>query len=151
MLETTITKQCSSCKEIKEASEFYKASKNGDGLQSNCKECNRRIAQKFMKKFRDTDEGKERSRQASYEYRHSEKGLQASREAYKKHRIKKVSSACVRNRIKYGLLPHPSTLVCAICQEKQGTQYHHYKGYNGENRYNVIPVCTLCHSHIHCA
>jgi hypothetical protein len=39
--QTGVTKQCHSCKSVKDTSEFHKYSRNRDGLQPYCRECKR--------------------------------------------------------------------------------------------------------------
>lgn len=39
------SKQCSTCREVKPASEFHASHRSRDGLQGNCKPCNTRQAQ----------------------------------------------------------------------------------------------------------
>ena len=51
----------------------------------------------------------------------------------------------VNQRVRFGRMPRPSSLPCHYCA-KQAEHYHHYKGYNFENRYDVLPVCAKCHS-----
>ena len=48
--------------------------------------------------------------------------------------------------INKGLLPHPKTLKCILC-DKQAEQYHHPDYKNFQN--DVMPICIKCHSLIH--
>lgn len=52
-LKTMATKRCTICKETKPLSEFNKNSRRRDGLQSACRECNRKRARAYYERNRD--------------------------------------------------------------------------------------------------
>ena len=149
MSQTIITKFCTRCKQIKPVAEFNKSTTARDGLQNWCKECQRKISREHMRRVRQTEEGKNHCNELSHKYRHTQKGLEMSRRAYRMNREKKIASAFVRQKVKQGHLPHPSTMLCSVCENRQAEHYHHPKGYDRENRLNVIPVCHICHSNLH--
>lgn len=47
------TKRCSSCKEEKSVTEFYRRNNRGDGYQSNCKKCNTKQKSTWIQDNRD--------------------------------------------------------------------------------------------------
>jgi hypothetical protein len=52
--------------------------------------------------------------------------------------------ALVNQRVRFGRMPRASSLDCSNCGDK-AAHYHHHKGYDFENRYEVVPVCVSCH------
>lgn len=71
MSEEIISKRCPKCKQIKPLeSGFDKCHSRKDGHQGHCKTCR----SKYMKKYRQTEEGKVVSRKAAKCYARSEKG-----------------------------------------------------------------------------
>ncbi len=138
------TKRCNRCKKIKDFSEFHKSVDVKDGMQRMCKICNKEYQKVYKRTYRKTDKYKT----SAYEYRHSPQGLLASREVYKRNRIKKLSSACVRYKVKIGKMIHPKLLKCISCIN-QAQEYHHHNGYDKKHCYDVVPVCIVCHNKVH--
>lgn len=149
-------KQCPRCKEFKDFSQFNKNRNKPDGLQNYCKICQA----KANHKYNQSDRGKARAKRIRkteqwkvYQdrYSRSDKGRIANlRKVLKYDRdnpeVKKAHDAVYHAR-RTGKLPYPKTLNCIECG-KQAEAYHHHKGYSKENRLNVVPVCTKCHSAI---
>jgi len=48
MGDVPLSKRCTKCKEVKAVSEFYRCSKNGDGLKCRCKDCRAEYARGYM-------------------------------------------------------------------------------------------------------
>ena len=162
MPETIVTKQCSTCKQIKPLSEFYKHKGKKDGLQSQCKSCKSIYSAKYYrsecgetilkrsKKYQQTEKGKAGHSKSNKKYSQTEKGLAASRQSAKRQSQKypervKAGNA-VNNAIAAGKMPRAKTLKCA-CGE-QAKDYHH-ENYAPENRLKVIALCRQCHTAIH--
>jgi len=143
------SKRCPKCGHTLPASSFYRCRSKLYGIHDWCKECQRKISREHMRRVRQTEEGKNHCNELSHKYRHTQKGLEMSRRAYRMNREKKIASAFVRQKVKQGHLPHPSTMLCSVCENRQAEHYHHPKGYDRENRLNVIPVCHICHSNLH--
>jgi len=166
MSETIQTKQCSKCKKIKPVSEFYPRKDRSFGYYNPCKSCK----SIYKKQYCNSEKGKKildnylkkpgviKKRKISYKkYIQSEKGKKAR---YKiEHSIKRKISRqkhkhkeTIRHKTYYavrtGVLPNISTRRCAICGN-QANEYHHYNGYKIKHYLDIIPLCYICHSHIH--
>jgi len=51
--------------------------------------------------------------------------------------------------VRTGYRPHPNSIPCHVCGhmgDDRRHEYHHHKGYDAANHYDVIPLCTLCHA-----
>lgn len=51
--------------------------------------------------------------------------------------------------VQKGRRPNPNDLYCARCGHKgddRRHEYHHHMGYAARHHYDVIPLCSLCHS-----
>jgi len=59
----------------------------------------------------------------------------------------KAARLAVREQVRSGKMPHVSTLKCVHCG-KQAEHYHHFAGYERENRLLVKPICEACHLEI---
>lgn len=78
MAEQIITKQCPYCKDFKPLSEFYKHKLGKYGYRSECKLC----SLKQVKKFQQTEQGKEVKRKAQRLYRKTQK-CKSTRKIYR--------------------------------------------------------------------
>lgn len=149
-------KQCPNCKEIKPFGRFNKNKSKPDGLQNYCKVCQAIKNHKYnqsskgktrIKRIRKTEQWKVYQDR----YSKSDKGRTSNLRKVLKYdknnpAVKKAHDAVYYAR-KTGKLPNPEILNCAECGNR-AAEYHHYKGYSKENRLNVVPVCTKCHSEI---
>ncbi len=149
------TKRCYTCKDTKPADCFYRHSRSKDGLQDECKSCNKARSL--------TKAGRERSRKSSRKYMRSPRGRKKNSDYAKteKHRkwLKEYREAKVfrtaRSRawgvigsaVYTGSMPSARTLKCVRC-DKQARHYHHHLGYAPEHQRDVIPVCALCHKQL---
>lgn len=53
--------------------------------------------------------------------------------------------------VRTGRRPHPNALACVDCGHvwsdgERRHEYHHHLGYDAAHHYDVVPVCTECHS-----
>ena len=158
MSESIKTKQCSRCKEIKETSKFNPSPKYKDGYFCWCKQCRKEHAREYRKRanrYEIYDKlywKSKRGKIVHKRYRSSKKGKKSACKCSAIHRIKypeqsKAASA-IKHEIKSGRMPHPTTLNCTECRQN-AKEYHHHNGYSEEHRLDVVPVCKLCHIHIH--
>jgi len=74
--------------------------------------------------------------------------LRATKKYVAKNMHKILAAHGITKRVKRGKMPHPTTLECKNCKNK-AIHYHHHLGYDGENRWKVIPLCMNCHMIIH--
>lgn len=151
-------KQCSKCQDWKEEYEFGKN-------RSQCRKC----ISKYYRDYRKSDAGKLAETRARHKYYATERGKQAytrnnkkyrQTESYKiSHRLsnkkyrdthpsKEKARQAVNHAIRDGKISNINTQICSHCGD-QATQYHHYKGYNKENWFDIIPLCTKCHAKEH--
>ncbi len=175
MSETIISKRCSKCKGIKPLYEFTKCRTTKDGLQYKCKSCARNYNQTEeikaqQRAYRKTEKGKALSRIACNKYQKTTKGKAAEKryrqsdkgkartERYRKSEKRKATKKqydilhpeykkagdAINHAIRDGKLPRANTLQCHYCPN-QAKQYHHYKGYEPEHWFDVVPVCIPCH------
>ncbi|HEB26928.1 MAG TPA: hypothetical protein ENI05_03995 [Porticoccus sp.] len=160
MPETIVLKKCSSCKEIKPLTEFYKNCCRKDGYRCYCKDCHTKINQQYWKtkkgklckqkatkKFRQTEKGKLIQQKASSKYLKTEKGRQNHKEYCNKNPEKRKAKNAIASAIRSNKLVRPDTLSCS-CGE-QAMEYHHHKGYDLKHWLNVVAVCHKCHCSIH--
>lgn len=166
MAAEIITKRCSTCKQSKPLSEFYKERSKKDGRTADCKIC--RL--KHQKEYSQTEKGKavlrkghsrysktnknranqkryfqgKKGKAAQKRYLQSEKG-KVTKKRYKIHHPERVAARkAVQSAIKAGQLPRPDSLQCS-CGEP-AKEYHHWHGYEPEHFLDVIPVCIKCHN-----
>jgi len=134
------TKQCSKCKEVKGLSEFCKDKYNKDGLCCQCRKC-RLIARN---RYRSTQQGK--ITEKKYRLREGHKRAQQNR--YVRDFHKRQACNAVNQAVRNNKLKKISLCTCTICNG-QAEEYHHYNGYDIDNRLNVIPLCNKCHRILH--
>lgn len=159
MSDEIITKQCSRCKEIKQASEYYKDKNRKDGLYCWCKTCKRDCCQspagKASQKKSNTrryQANREKVRKYNAEYDRTPKGRASQRKRAAKHRLKNPNQNKAGNKVKIavrgGILPSVKTMKCRECPN-QAKEYHHYLGYDEVHWLDVIPLCIPCHIATH--
>lgn len=162
-------KTCSACGNVKPSSEYY-ALRRG-GLSPSCKSCGRDVSTRYHHENRDDRlkkiaeyqrrnkeqlAARERARRGDPAYRekraHMLRGWRERNREYviTYNRSPQVKARmAVNNAVRRGELPHVSTMTCIRCEEAQAKEYHHYAGYEQENWYRVIPLCTECHGREH--
>ncbi len=113
-------KYCYGCKEWKANIEFCVDLSRGDGLQSLCKLC-------------------------KYEKGYTRKKVQLNVEKRRAHRA-------VQMRVLRGKLKNPNEISCCDCGHignDRRHEYDHYNGYEGDAKFQVEAVCSLCHAQRH--
>lgn len=169
-------KTCSTCKETKDVSEFYKDAQRKDGLRSRCKACCKVTERRWRDANKEHLSTYEAQRYASirdekivYLREHRRENGERyvdSAKAWREANPEKVRVAkrayAVRNPEKHrahervhdavvrGDLPPVKSLPCFVCGA-QSVHYHHVNGYALENIFDVIPLCAKCHRRIHAA
>ncbi len=95
MSNTIITRQCTSCKEVKSTTEFGKSKTGRYGLKAVCKKCrkiehkiwyNNKGGREYKKEYRQTPQGKFVHQKESCKYRNSVKGKIAMKRGVIKYR-----------------------------------------------------------------
>jgi len=138
---------CKKCKIEKNESQFNVKRKS-------CKQCISEYNKNYHLKtyaFNEAKKEKYKEKAALWSKNNPEKRAIIAKKRNIKEKIKFPEKIQCRNlvnqRVKFGRIPKASSLQCNYCF-KQAAHYHHYKGYNFENRYDVLPVCAKCHSSI---
>ena len=126
MAKTIITKRCCRCKQVKSLSHFCKNFSTKDKYHHRCKICHNEANRKYTK----TTKGKK------YYKRYLEQIPQ-----------KRKARRAISNAIRDNKILRANTLQCS-CGE-QAKEYHHHKGYEPEQWFDVIPVCIPCHKQFH--
>lgn len=120
-------KKCYRCGDLKEFTEFNKRSKNKDGHDYICRECNKVVRKKYDKKYSQTDKckdvqskyrqsekgklvpikwyenNKKRALEIQLKYRHTEKGKEKERRYYIKRYEKNKLSISISSNIRHSL------------------------------------------------
>lgn len=144
-------KICSTCSVMKPLDQFTASKKGLGGCRSICKKCSsiafaewrkRRISQdpdyrqkevaRATKWARDNPEAR-----AKIAKRRNQKAQEGSPEKVR-------ARALVNQRVRFGRIPKASSLCCVVCNST-AAHYHHHLGYEFEHRYDVVPVCHVCH------
>lgn len=104
MPEEQTTKRCSKCKATKPRGEFHPRRRSKDGLQSNCKACNRKAALAWNKahpgqreRWRSENKGKERATCAAWR-RANPKKVSQYLAKYSRNNPAKMRQKCARRR-----------------------------------------------------
>ena len=154
-------KTCSKCKIEKDRSEFSKDRSRKDGLYPQCKKCHGKAIKKYSQtdrgkevnrkahcKYRQTETGKETERKSSQAYHRTERGKEVSRKAdRKRYRFsteKLKARIAVSHAIRDGKLTRPSH--CESCFNERFTEGHH-EDYS--KPLDVDWLCTKCHTQLH--
>ena len=70
----------------------------------------------------------------------------------KNHPERAHAHDAVKCAVKAGKLLSPRKFICIYCfsdKPAMATEYHHWIGYQKQDRLSVVPVCRNCHRHIH--
>lgn len=86
-------KFCNTCKQTKATSEFYKASRERDGLQSKCKQCTK----EYAKNYRASNVEKEKQRHAKY-HQENKDAINARTSQWQKNNPEKRRAKSRRHR-----------------------------------------------------
>jgi hypothetical protein len=173
MSDNIITRQCSSCNQVKLLTEFYIDRSRKNGHQHYCKVClnffNKQYRQtekgkKYRKHYCQTKEYKIRKRIGARKYHQSEKGKHTIHKALRKFRHTEKGKALyeryyarpperrkarltVMNAIHSGKLKYARNFKCAYCPAQ--AEHYHHPSYAPDKRLDIIPVCAKCHKLIH--
>lgn len=120
-------KRCTICGEWLPVDQFARDRSRGDGRACRCQTCSKAIW-----------------RRKSFRSRHERADRRAGDKLQARSRI--------NHDMKLGLRPDPNALHCALCGHKgddRRHEYHHAMGYEPEHHYDVLPLCSTCHSKEH--
>ena len=166
-------KLCPKCEVDKPDTAFHKDKTKKSGLSSYCKTCDKsRNRTEQIREYRRRPETRalNRERMVGYRAKYPER-FQVYRETrqpldteyQRKIRAADPSHIHARKAVYWrahtGQMPHPTTLQCGTyvtlgelprrdsdcaCQNT-ANHYHHYAGYDGDNRFQVQALCYTCH------
>lgn len=123
------TKRCSKCKRIKPLEEFYKNNTKSCGRQSACKECIKENDKERLKRYRKTNEGRQ-------------KEIERSAKTRKKYPERDKARVTARRAIKTGEI---KKRACQICGEIK-TEMHHP---DYSKPLEVVFLCLEHHGKLH--
>jgi len=127
MAEQIIKKRCNTCKQTKPISEFYEDRRVKDGHFGKCKQC----LAIYTKIY--------------YRQKQRKRGLLV----HGGRRPDRFSAKnAINSLIHRGKLSKANTNKCAYCHNA-ASLYHHFRGYEPEHHFDVVPVCNKCHSRLH--
>jgi len=157
-----MSKRCTKCKETKELSMFSKRQRSKDGHCNECKECRSRRAKAYNQSehgksvtsaYRRNPANKEKAKQYKKEYYSDPLKLSILNEQKRQYHIKNIDNPSYREKLKArqsvkyavykGLIKKKS---CLACDSKKNLQLHHG---DYSQPYNVICLCSSCHSKLH--
>lgn len=127
-------KRCTKCKQWLPRFRFGADETRWDGLDSTCFECRRQISHDRYTPV--PAEQRKPMGPPRHDPRDGDK-IQA------RHLI--------NLDVKSGKRPSPNDLPCSECGHKgddRRHEYHHHMGYASQHHYDVVPVCTTCHSDV---
>ena len=128
MSDVTVVKVCCRCSRTLPVTEFAKASKNKDGLECRCRQC-------------------EHERQTKRPRRSYQQNAAIHRQAASKHVKNHPEIAAAHHAVWLAVtskkLVPVSTLLCEDCGQ-QAAHYHH-ESYAIADRLNVVALCHDCH------
>lgn len=128
-------KNCIDCRQWKDRGEFVADVSRWDGLASKCRECSSRRHQEYYEPVDALDMaamGPPR---------------EACRDGDKEH-----ARHLINLEVRTLKRPNPNNLFCVKCGHFGGDlrhEYHHHMGYSAEHVYDVVPLCSACHSACH--
>ena len=162
-------KTCAECEKVKPIEDYYLHATGR--RESYCKECARAFGREqyhadheamkarnnaYRQRNKEELSAKERERRADPAYREQcAQELKEWRSRNREHvaaynRSPQVNArSAVNKAVRSGKLPPAWAMVCGICQEAQGAEYHHYNGYEPEHWFDVEVTCTECHGREH--
>jgi len=170
MPETQATKRCSKCKALKPTSEYHPRRRSKDGLQANCKACNRTVAAAWHKahpeqreKWRAGNVVKERQACAAWRHANPRKVSQYLAK-YSRANPDKIRQKCARRRALkrnatvdsprtiaafYRMVREASRLTCYWCGKpvkKKDRQVDHIVPLSRRGAHAVLNLCCSCAS-----
>jgi hypothetical protein len=156
VLEVAMDKRCSSCREIKDVTEFHFNKTGKHGRHNTCKSCRASEKKEYMINYKDKIKHRNRMYNlfnkdviAQWKRDNNNKLREYQRSYNKNNPEKQAARIAIRSAVKAKRIPKVSDLICSICNKKRATHYHHHKGYSTEFALDVIPVCLQCHHNLH--
>ena len=153
MSEIIISKRCSTCKQTKPITKFYKCRNTKDGHHNQCKICRSNSSKKYWRigkgkttyeRYSQNEKVKVNRRKARRKYIKTEKGKATTKRYKQNHSERTKAQIALSNAVRDGKLAPITTLQCSYCP-KQAEQYHHHRGYAPEHWLDFIPACFSCH------
>ena len=123
-------KHCYLCRRWLPASDFGRDKDRYDGLTAACRACRSQRAR------------------ATHRQPKPRRAVLGDRLVRPRDDDKVQARARVNSMVSAGLLPHPSTLPCAVCfhyGDDRRHEYDHYLGYEADHHEAVEAVCVKCH------
>ena len=162
-------KRCTVCNELKALDSFHKRPESKDGHRADCKECKKKVNQKWKKSnpekrkayseqyhldnvvaIREKTkkwqrENREKCREGSRKYRkrHPERGAEYQQGYIEEHPDRYKAHYLVQNAIRSGKLTRPP--ICESCFNERFTEGHH-EDYS--KPLDVDWLCTKCHTEL---
>ena len=142
-LDASSVKVCPSCKQNKSISHFgiRKSGRDAGQARSWCKACEGEYKRANRERYAEHEANRRATNRTEYNR------YMAAYSAKHKDRVAAVNA--VNNAVQAGRMKSASTYVCVICEDAQAEHYHHVSGYAPDHRFDVIPVCRLCHEREH--
>ena len=134
-------KKCSKCGETKEVSEFYKKHTSKDGLQSSCKDCKRKIDQKWH----NNNKEKEDIRRKKHHKENREKEYKQYKERSKKAMESSPLHITYSAIHKWAKTHVPKPNFCVICNEIKDLQLASINHSYTKNIEDWMWLCQSCH------
>ena len=145
-------KTCTKCRLELPENQFQFTLSNGKRIQrARCGKCMADYHREYCKKRAeiDSDFKKKRIEQAvEWSKKNKEKRSRIAIARNKRELAlfpeKVRARALVNQRVRFGRMPHASSLQCEKCGNS-AHHYHHHKGYVKPHVYDVVPLCRTCH------
>lgn len=162
-MSNSIMKCCSHCKqEFPATTDYFNRNKSTiDGLFHWCKKCKAASD----KKYRNTEQGKNtrnrnrktekaknsqriRSRRFAKTSKGHDHAIKSAKQARENHPERYRARKEVYKAIQRKEIPPAKMLLCQQCGA-QARHYHHFKGYEPEHWFDIVPLCLVCHTKEH--
>lgn len=138
-------KVCTRCGETKSLDRFYqyKSGEKKGRYRHHCASC---FQETFAERFSDPQKRLElTAKRREWRKNNPERVKEIKLKTENKNWERTSARRAVAYQVRKSSFPPAWTMVCEICDEAQAKNWHHHKGYDGENRLNVIAVCMSCH------
>lgn len=139
------TKKCTTCKEIKPVTDFYKDIRRADGLKSQCKKCHSITSVLSRDKERHRTRNREWMRKSKYHTREEVRERDMLRSRARGKSLEVRARALANRAIELGFLVRPER--CPECGTDERTIHAHHEDYT--RPLNVMWLCSECHGKRH--
>ena len=144
-----LEKWCYLCKSWKSVDRFGVDKHRGDGLNAKCFDCSRVKNRKKSGRPKGAGRAYEMTPEIRQKMSTSHRGSLNHRwkggvKRYNADQTKIMARRAVNHAVEAGKLIRPEKLPCFDCG-KPAREYHHYRGYEKENWFDVSAVCSTCH------